>query len=53
MKVDLKFSPVTRDCAGPKQYKKKIKMIAKAMIVRGVVSSLALFLSSSSAMYMI
>ncbi|KAJ5341549.1 hypothetical protein N7541_010673 [Penicillium brevicompactum] len=36
MKVDLKFSPVTRDCAGPKQYKKKIKMIAKAMIVRGV-----------------
>ncbi|CAI7580850.1 unnamed protein product [Penicillium viridicatum] len=36
MKVDLKFSPVTRDCAGPKQYKKRIKMIAKAMIVRGV-----------------
>lgn len=37
MKVDLKFSPVTRDCAGPKQYKKRIKTIAKAMIVRGVV----------------
>ncbi|KAF4761155.1 hypothetical protein HAV15_007315 [Penicillium sp. str.  len=36
MKVDLKFSPVTRDCAGPKQYKKRIKTIAKAMIVRGV-----------------
>lgn len=39
MKVDLKFSPVTKDCAGPKQYKKKIKSIAKKMIVRGVVSS--------------
>lgn len=38
MKVDLKFSPVTKDCAGPKQYKKRIKMIAKQMIVRGVVS---------------
>ena len=38
MKVDLIFSPVTRDCAGPKQYKKRIKTIAKAMIVRGVVS---------------
>ncbi|CAG8948587.1 unnamed protein product [Penicillium salamii] len=36
MKVDLKFSPVTKDCAGPKQYKKKIKSIAKKMIVRGV-----------------
>ncbi|CAG8007298.1 unnamed protein product [Penicillium nalgiovense] len=36
MKVDLKFSPVTKDCAGPKQYKKKIKSIAKEMIVRGV-----------------
>ncbi|KAJ5498343.1 Pyoverdine biosynthesis [Penicillium expansum] len=36
MKVDLKFSPVTRDCAGPKQYKKRIKSIAKSMIVRGV-----------------
>ncbi|KAJ5964567.1 uncharacterized protein N7479_004443 [Penicillium vulpinum] len=36
MKVDLKFSPVTKDCAGPKQYKKMIKSIAKAMIVRGV-----------------
>ena len=40
MKVDLKFSPVTKDCTGPKQYKKKIKTIAKAMIVRGVVSDL-------------
>jgi hypothetical protein len=40
MKVDLKFSPVTKDCAGPKQYKKKIKSIAKEMIVRGVVSYL-------------
>lgn len=38
MKVDLKFSPVTKDCAGPKQYKKRIKSIAKAMIVRGVVN---------------
>ncbi|KAJ6180369.1 hypothetical protein N7519_010830 [Penicillium mononematosum] len=36
MKVDLKFSPVTKDCAGPKQYKKKIKSIAKEMIARGV-----------------
>ncbi|KAJ5503166.1 hypothetical protein N7463_006040 [Penicillium fimorum] len=36
MKIDLKFSPVTKDCAGPKQYKKKIKIIAKEMIVRGV-----------------
>ncbi|KAJ5207114.1 hypothetical protein N7491_002254 [Penicillium cf. griseofulvum] len=36
MKVDLKFSPVTKDCAGPKQYKKRIKIIAKAMIIRGV-----------------
>ncbi|CAG8273097.1 unnamed protein product [Penicillium salamii] len=36
MKVDLKFSPVTKDCAGPKQYKKRIKSIAKKMIVRGV-----------------
>ncbi|CAG7979198.1 unnamed protein product [Penicillium olsonii] len=36
MKVDLKFSPVTKDCAGPKQYKKRIKSIAKTMIVRGV-----------------
>ncbi|CAI7649920.1 unnamed protein product [Penicillium bialowiezense] len=36
MKVDLKFSPVTKACAGPKQYKKKIKTIAKTMIVRGV-----------------
>jgi hypothetical protein len=40
MKVDLKFSPVTKDCAGPKQYKKRIKIIAKAMIVRGVVGYL-------------
>lgn len=40
MKVDLKFSPVTKDCAGPKQYKRRIKIIAKAMIVRGVVSLL-------------
>ncbi|KAJ5788030.1 hypothetical protein N7457_003020 [Penicillium paradoxum] len=36
MKVDLKFSPVTKDCTGPKQYKKRIKTIAKKMIVRGV-----------------
>ncbi|KAJ5748033.1 uncharacterized protein N7511_009729 [Penicillium nucicola] len=36
MKTDLKFSPVTKDCLGPKQYKKRVKIIAKAMIVRGV-----------------
>ncbi|KAJ5617559.1 hypothetical protein N7537_002673 [Penicillium hordei] len=40
MKVDLKFSPVTSDCAGPKQYKKRIKIIAKAMIVRGEYAEL-------------
>lgn len=40
MKVDLRFSPVTKDCPGPKQYKKKVKSVAKSMIVRGVVSVL-------------
>ncbi|PCH01316.1 Pyoverdine biosynthesis [Penicillium occitanis (nom. inval.)] len=36
MKVDLRFSPVTKNCPGPKQYKKKVKLVAKSMIVRGV-----------------
>ncbi|EED22840.1 pyoverdine/dityrosine biosynthesis protein, putative [Talaromyces stipitatus ATCC 10500] len=36
MKSDLRFSPVTKNCPGPKQYKKKVKLIAKSMIVRGV-----------------
>ncbi|KAJ5309110.1 hypothetical protein N7508_004489 [Penicillium antarcticum] len=36
MKIDLKYSPATKDCPGPKQYKKSVKTIAKAMIVRGV-----------------
>lgn len=38
MKVDLRFSPVTKSCPGPKQYKKVVKSVAKSMIVRGVVS---------------
>jgi hypothetical protein len=42
MKIDLKFSPLTEDCPGPKQYKKRIKIIAKAMIVRGVVRFLSI-----------
>jgi hypothetical protein len=37
MKVDLRFSPVTKNCPGPKQFKKKVKLVAKSMIVRGVV----------------
>ncbi|KAJ5543103.1 hypothetical protein N7461_009106 [Penicillium sp. DV-2018c] len=36
LKVDLKFSPVTKGYHTPKQYNKRIKTIAKKMIVRGV-----------------
>ncbi|KAJ5143029.1 uncharacterized protein N7515_001816 [Penicillium bovifimosum] len=36
LKVDLKFSPVTKGYDTPKQYDKRIKTIAKKMIIRGV-----------------
>ncbi|EKV15917.1 Pyoverdine/dityrosine biosynthesis protein, putative [Penicillium digitatum PHI26] len=47
MKADLKFSPVTKDCTGPSQFKKRIKRIAKSMIIRGVVGQFECHLTAT------